>query len=114
MQAVAIIDRGRGPEIAGTRITVLDLAEYFEAGWHHTAIASLVRLSSEEVKAAQRYYEEHKDVLLPQLRRFQEMIARGNPPEVEARLAKTRERLQAMLQAKRAALTEESNGRPRS
>ena len=28
-----IIDRGRGPEIAGTRITVYDVLDYFQEGW---------------------------------------------------------------------------------
>ena len=31
-----IIDRGRGPEIAGTRITVFDVMDYLENGWHRT------------------------------------------------------------------------------
>ena len=29
-----IIDRGRGPEIAGTRITVYDVMDYLKHGWH--------------------------------------------------------------------------------
>ena len=40
MQA-RIIDRGRGPEIAGTRITVYDILDYWQDGWHSTAIAAL-------------------------------------------------------------------------
>jgi uncharacterized protein (DUF433 family) len=31
-----IIDRGRGPEIAGTRITVYDIWDYAKVGHHHT------------------------------------------------------------------------------
>ena len=41
-----IIDRGRGPEIAGTRITVYDIVDYLEEGWHPTAIAAFFRISS--------------------------------------------------------------------
>jgi uncharacterized protein (DUF433 family) len=33
-----IIDRGRGPEIAGTRITVYDIVDYLEEGWHPTSV----------------------------------------------------------------------------
>jgi hypothetical protein len=32
MREIAIIDRGRGPELAGTRITVFDVLHYFDAG----------------------------------------------------------------------------------
>jgi uncharacterized protein (DUF433 family) len=39
-----IINRGRGPEIAGTRITVYDILDYTTMGWHHTAIAGWLRI----------------------------------------------------------------------
>jgi hypothetical protein len=38
----SIIDRGRGPEIAGTRITVYDILDYTTIGWHHTASAAML------------------------------------------------------------------------
>ena len=34
-----IINRGRGPEIAGTRITVFDVMDYLKHGWHRDRIA---------------------------------------------------------------------------
>ena len=54
----AIIDRGRGPEIAGTRITVYDILDYSQQGWHHSSIALWFNLSSKEVLTALRYIEE--------------------------------------------------------
>lgn len=39
-----IIDRGRGPEIEGTRITVYDVMDYWIAGWNVEQIAGLWRL----------------------------------------------------------------------
>jgi hypothetical protein len=39
-----IIDCGRGPEIEGTRITVYDVVEYLQEGWHYDQIAGLFRL----------------------------------------------------------------------
>jgi len=48
----AIIDRGRGPEIAGTRITVYDILDYLNEGRHHTAIAMALRISSAQVQVA--------------------------------------------------------------
>ena len=56
-----IIDRGRGPEIAGTRITVFDILDYQRLGWHHTLIAATLRISSDQVLAALRYIEEHAE-----------------------------------------------------
>ena len=37
-----IINRGRGPEIEGTRITVYDVLEYYDDGWHRDIIACLL------------------------------------------------------------------------
>ena len=51
MPEAKIIDRGRGPEIAGTRITVYDVLDYHELGWHRDMIADTLELSSEQVEA---------------------------------------------------------------
>ncbi|MBI3410608.1 MAG: DUF433 domain-containing protein [Planctomycetes bacterium] len=97
---IEIINRGRGPEIKGTRITVYDLMDYTEAGWRPNSIALLFGLNSAQVQCAIRYIEEHKAEVLPV---YQEMLARdarGNPPEIEEKLRKSREKLQAILDAK--------------
>ncbi len=60
MQPIAIIDRGRGPEIAGTRITVYDILPYLKMGWHPSSVALLFNLSTEEVTAAAEYYRKHE------------------------------------------------------
>jgi hypothetical protein len=54
MLEAKIIKTGRGPEIAGTRITVYDVIEYYETGWHRDRIAAILSLSSREVEAAPR------------------------------------------------------------
>ena len=61
MKKPTIIHRGRGPEIAGTRITVYDIMDYTRENWHHAAIAATLRISSEEVLVALEYIEAHKD-----------------------------------------------------
>jgi hypothetical protein len=43
--AAEIHDRGRGPEIKGTRITVYDVLDYQRLGWRTDAIASHLRLT---------------------------------------------------------------------
>jgi len=82
-----IIDRGRGPEIEGTRITVYDILDYYQDDWHHTAIAGWLRLSSADVLAAIQYIEEHKAEVLARYQEMLERCARGNPPEIQSKLA---------------------------
>ena len=81
-----IIDRGRGPEIAGTRITVYDIWDYVREGDHHTYIAAVLGLSSTQVQAALEYIEEHKEEVLAD---YQEILDRQKvpyPPDVQAKL----------------------------
>jgi uncharacterized protein (DUF433 family) len=56
-----IINRGRGPEIAGTRITVYDVMDYYKHGWHRDQTAALFRLSSRDIQAAIDYIESHEE-----------------------------------------------------
>jgi uncharacterized protein (DUF433 family) len=56
-----IINRGRGPEIQGTRITVYDVLDYARQRWHRDRIAALFRLSSQDIQAALDYIRQHQD-----------------------------------------------------
>jgi uncharacterized protein (DUF433 family) len=113
LQQIVIIDRGRGPELFGTRITVFDVIPYLRAGDSPTYIAAVLGLSTPEVEALIRYIEEHKAEVMAENAKIEERIARGNPPEIEARLKDSpshrliQERLAAIRQ-KRA--SEEVNG----
>jgi uncharacterized protein (DUF433 family) len=78
-----IIDRGRGPEIAGTRITVYDVLDYRTVGWHRDRIAALFRLSSRHIQAAFDYIDAHEDEVMAA---YQKMLNCTNPPEVQAKL----------------------------
>ncbi len=60
MLEAKIIDRGRGPEIAGTRITIYDVLDYYKSGLHRDMIADTLELSSEQVEVAIRYIEGHR------------------------------------------------------
>jgi uncharacterized protein (DUF433 family) len=101
-----ISDRGRGPEIAGTRITVYDIWDYARVGHHHTYIAAVLSLSSEQVLAALDYIEEHKQEVLRDYQEILDRVAKGNPPEVQAKLEGARAKLEAM----RVKLRNERNG----
>jgi len=96
--AAAIIDRGRGPEIAGTRITVFDVLDYLQAGWDDKGIAVVLSLGTDQVRAAREYIENHPAEIQAEFQRIKERIARGNPPEVQAKLAAARAKLKARLE----------------
>src|SRR5713101_6059158 len=93
----AIIDRGRGPEIAGTRITVYDVWDYLKEGCHHTAIATTLRISSAQVQAAILYIDEHKEEVLAEYQKMLDREAQGNSPEIKNKLQASHAKLQALL-----------------
>src|SRR5438105_1300241 len=96
LRPITIINRGRGPELAGARITVYDVIPYLKAGRSPTYIAAVLRLSTREVLALMQYMEEHKDEVMAENAKIEARIARGNPPELEAKLASARAKLQAL------------------
>lgn len=103
-----IVDRGRGPEIAGTRITVFDVMDYLKHGWHRDRIAALFRLSSRDVQAAMDYMEAHPEEVEADYRRILERH-RGYqyPPDVQAKVDRCREAAERRLAAIRSRLSDE-------
>ena len=95
-----IINRGRGPEIEGTRITVYDVLDYVSHGWHRDRIAALFRLSSRDIQVALDYIDQHHDDVMTS---YQRICARQkeNPhaPDVAAKIAASRHQAQTRLAA---------------
>jgi uncharacterized protein (DUF433 family) len=83
--------------IAGTRITVWDVLHYLETGWSRPEIATTLHLSDAQVDAVARYIEEHKEELIAVHQQIEARKARGNPPEVTAKLAQSSTKLQEWL-----------------
>ncbi len=92
-----IIDRGRGPEIAGTRITVYTILEYVQENWRRDDVAFWLGLSKDQVDVAIRYIEDHKSEVLSQYEKIMERINRGNPPEIQVKLDAAQGRARAMI-----------------
>jgi uncharacterized protein (DUF433 family) len=105
-----IINRGRGPEIAGTRITVYDVLDYHKHGWHRDRIAALFRLSSRDIQAAIDYIEEHKSEVMADYERILERH-RGYqyPPEVQAKIDESRRRARKRIEEIRGRRTDEAS-----
>ncbi len=78
-----IHDRGRGPEIVGTRITVYNLLPYFlDASATEEFICRVYELTAAQVAAARAYVLNHPDEVLAEHLKIEARIAVGNPPEV--------------------------------
>ncbi len=111
-QTVRIVDLGRGPQIEGHRLTVMDVFYYLHRGYDfdfiHRAMPSLLR---EEFDAVVEYVNQHHDELVEKDRRADEFIrqsiaaqrAKGLYHEiddsvpVEERAARLREKLRLRL-----------------
>src|SRR5262249_48559257 len=93
MLEARIIKTGRGPEIAGTRITVYDVIDYHNAGWHRDMIADTLE---RRVPSSPRRRTMHRC----------QRIRQGNPPELQAKLDAAHERLLATVNGRRTASTQ--------
>jgi uncharacterized protein (DUF433 family) len=83
MAAELIHDRGRGPELVGTRITVYNLLPNFlDPTATEAYICKLYDLTPEQVSAARAYILNHPDTVLSRHLEIEARIAEGNPPEV--------------------------------
>src|SRR5438477_9638536 len=61
---IEIVDRGRGPQLSTSRITVQDLVPYFQEGCSHEEIIRWIpTLTTAEIAVAEHYYQEHKKEL---------------------------------------------------
>jgi uncharacterized protein (DUF433 family) len=101
MTAAEIINDGRNPRIAGTRITIYTIWEYVRDGWRRDDIAFWLRLNKDQVEAAIRYIDQHKDEVLAEYEKIMERINRGNPPELQSKLDAGHERFQEMVRERR-------------
>ncbi|HEV3004977.1 MAG TPA: DUF433 domain-containing protein [Pirellulales bacterium] len=90
---ITIVERGRGPQLSTSRITVQDLFPYIQLGCTHQQILEVMpTLSEEEIQAVEDYIDGHREEVLDEDRRIRERNAtRRNPPHVEEILRQARE-----------------------
>ncbi len=89
-----IVNYGRGPQIAGSRITVYNVMDYLgDPDWNRESIALLFRLSSQDIQAAIDYIEAHREEVEAQYQRILERHRNYRyPPEVQAKVDESRRR----------------------
>src|SRR5438552_5579866 len=81
--------------LKGSRINCHDVYDFLKHDRPHTEIALAFQISSEEVLALIHYIVEHEEEVEDNWQAFEAAAAKGNPPEIEAKLAETRVRMQA-------------------
>lgn len=104
-----IVDRGDGPKIAGTRISIYAIFEYLEAGWDRESIALWLGIGTAQVEAGERYIDARREEVAAEFRKIRERIERGNPPELQAKLDATHERFMEKVRVMRAAKANSGN-----
>lgn len=91
MSTSMIHDRGRGPEIAGTRITVHHLLQSFlDPRVTEAEICRVYELTPEQISAARAYVLSNPETVLAEHLKIEEKMAAGNPPEVRRRAEQAR------------------------
>jgi uncharacterized protein (DUF433 family) len=92
MTSNLIHDRGRGPELVGTRITVYNLLVHFlEPDDTEAFICKLYDLTPEQVAAARAYVLNNPEQMLARHLEIEARMAAGNPLEVIEQARKTHE-----------------------
>jgi uncharacterized protein (DUF433 family) len=97
MSQPCIVDRGDGPKIEGTRVTVYAILEYIRRGRSRDWIAAAMNLSSPQVQTAIDYIRKHEARVTADYERIAARISQGNPPSVEAQLQANRDKVKVRL-----------------
>ena len=94
MTTELIHDRGRGPEIAGTRITVYNLIQSFlDPTMTEDEIGRIYELTARQVAAARAYVLGNPDTVLAEYLKIEERLAAANTPEAKAQAGRAMELL---------------------
>jgi uncharacterized protein (DUF433 family) len=80
---IEIVDRGKGPQLSTSRITVQDLLPYYREGASNQEIRRWIpSLSDEEIAAVKQYIDEHFDEVLraeKQIKAFHDRMRAAQP-----------------------------------
>jgi uncharacterized protein (DUF433 family) len=100
MKKIAIVDRGRGPQLSTCRITVQDLVPYFQRNCPHEKIMEVMPvLTVEEIEVVQQYMRDNYEGVMEQDRRIRQRNAnRILPPEIQEMRRKGRAKVLALME----------------
>ncbi len=95
-EPVTIVDRGRGPQLSTSRITVQDLVPYLQQQYTYEQLQEIMPvLTIADIQAVERYIRDHYEEVMEQDRRIRERAAarRKSPEEEETARRHCLERL---------------------
>jgi len=96
-----IIDRGRGPEVAGTRVTVYRIMDFLREGSSAGRIATELLLTEEQVRVALDYIAMHRRTVEAEYEKILQRVQQRNPPHVEAGRATSPDALKQRIRTHR-------------
>ena len=99
--AARIIDRGRGPEVLGTRVTVYRIMDFLREGSSAGRIATELHLTKEQVRMALDYIAMHRRTVEAEYEKLLQRVQQCNPPHVEAARATSPDALKQRIRARR-------------
>ncbi len=98
--AARIIDRGRGPELEGTRVTVYRVMDFVRLGDPPDRIAEELELTGEQVRAALDYIDSHREQVEADYEAILRRVSQPNPDWVEAGSARSWDELRRRIEAR--------------
>jgi uncharacterized protein (DUF433 family) len=81
------------PAIRGTRITLYHVMDHYLARRTEAWTAKFYGLPESDINAAYAYIAEHEAEMMPEYQKMLDRERRGNPPHVQAMLARSHEKL---------------------
>jgi uncharacterized protein (DUF433 family) len=98
--AARIIDRGRGPEVEGTRVTVYRILDYVREGSSIGRIVTELNLTEEQVHMALDYIAAHRRIVEAEYEKILLRVQKRNPPHVDAGRATSPDALKQRIRAR--------------
>jgi uncharacterized protein (DUF433 family) len=99
--AARIVNRGRGPELEGTWMTVYRLLDFVREGYPTGDIATALHLTEEQVRVGLDYISLHRQEVEAEYHKVLQRVQQCNPPKVEAGRAASPEALKRHSRVRR-------------
>jgi uncharacterized protein (DUF433 family) len=96
-----IVNRGRGPELEGTRVTVYRILDFVQEGCSTGDIATALHLTEGQVRVALDYISLHREEVEIEYNKILQRVQQRNPPHVEAGRATSPEALKQRIRMHR-------------
>jgi uncharacterized protein (DUF433 family) len=97
-----LVDRGRGPEIPGTRITVYRVMDFFPYTTDPAQIAEALYITEDQVRLVLDYIQRHEEEVQAQYQKILDRV-KSRTAHLAEQPPRSREELRRILEERRAA-----------